>query len=263
MNAVALNNSAMNLTRVIGPALAGLLIIFIGTSGVFYLVSIVYILSALSVLRLDAKSVPDDGKRKSITGDIREGLKYAWSDVNLRGLIIMAFIPSLFGFTLFALLPAWGREALNVRSADLGILMMFMGIGALAGTLGLASVKKFNRRGVLLLVNAGLWGLALMALSQSPSYLIAAPFLLLIGLLSSVYMSLNMTLTQIYATPQMRGRVMSLVMMTFGMMPLGALPFGSMAEYIGTPNALTLSGLVLTVMTIVFAFSYPHFRKMA
>ena len=263
MNAVALNNSAMNLTRIIGPALAGLLIVFIDTSGVFYLVSIVYVLSALIVMRLDIKSVPNNGKRKSITRDIKEGLKYSWSDANLRGLIIMAIIPSLFGFTLFALLPAWGREALNVKSTDLGILMMYMGIGALVGTLGLASIKKFNRRGVLLLANAALWGIALMALSQSPSYLIATPFLILIGLLSSVYMSLNMTLTQLYAAPEMRGRVMSIAMMTFGLMPLGALPFGSLAEIIGTPNALTLSGLVLTVLTVTFAFLYPHFRKMA
>ena len=262
MNAVALNNSAMNLTRIIGPALAGFLIIFIDTSGVFYLVSIVYVLSAFSVLRLNVTSVPSNGKKKSLTGDIQEGLKYVWSDATLRGLVIMAFIPSLFGFTLFALLPAWGREALNVRSTDLGILMMLMGIGALVGTLGLASVKKFNRRGALLLVNSTLWGLALMALSQSPSYVIATPFLLLIGLLSSVYMSLNMTLTQLYAAPEMRGRVMSIAMMTFGLMPIGALPFGSLAEVIGTPNALTLSGLVLAVATVVFAFAYPHFRKM-
>ena len=85
----------------------------------------------------------------------------------------------------------------------------------------------------------------------------------MIGLLSSVYMSLNMTLTQLYAAPEMRGRVMSIVMMNFGMMPLGALPFGSMAEYIGTPNALTLSGLVLTVLVVVFGVLYPQFRKIA
>ena len=92
--------------------------------------------------------------------------------------------------------------------------------------------------------------------------MIATPFLLLIGLLSSVYMSLNMTLTQLYSAPEMRGRVMSIAMMTFGLMPIGALPFGSLAEVIGTPNALTLSGMVLAVATVVFAFAYPHFRRM-
>lgn len=264
MNAVALNNSAMNLTRVFGPALAGFMILFVGTSGVFYVVSGIYVLSGISVMWLKVNKRPDTGQpRKSVLADIKEGLRYVMNDQNLRGLTIMAFLPSLFGFTLFALLPAWGREALNVTSADLGLLMMFMGIGALAGTVGIASVRSFSRRGTLLLFIGIFWGLALMALSQSPNYLVAIPFLLIIGLLSSVFMSMNMTLMQLYAVPHMRGRVMSIAMMTFGMMPIGALPFGTMAEYIGTPNALTLSGLALASLTLVFAFAYPSFKRIS
>ena len=102
-----------------------------------------------------------------------------------------------------------------------------------------------------------------MALSQSPNYLVAIPFLLIIGLLSSVFMSLNMTMTQLYAAPEMRGRVMSISMMTFGLMPIGALPFGTLAEFIGTPNALTLSGLALAAMTLVFAIVYPTFKRIS
>ena len=151
MNAVALNNSAMNLTRIIGPAIAGFLIVFIDTSGVFYLISAIYVLSALSLLMVKTNSVQTNGVRKSVGKDIFEGLRYVWSDVHLRGLILMAFLPSLFGFTLFALLPVWAREALNVNSSDLGILMTMMGVGALIGTLGLAAVRKFDRRGILLL----------------------------------------------------------------------------------------------------------------
>ena len=256
MNAVALNNSAMNLTRILGPALAGFMILFVGTSGVFYLVSVVYVLSALSVMRLKVHKSPGDARpRKSVTADITEGLRYVFSDQRLRGLTIMAFLPSLFGFTLFALMPAWAREALNVNAADLGLLMTYMGIGALVGTLGIASMREFNRRGMLLLFNGIFWGIALMGLSQSPNYLVAIPFLLIIGLLSSVFMSMNMTLMQLYSAPEMRGRVMSIAMMTFGMMPIGALPFGTLAEYIGTPNALTLSGLTLSVLTALGAIS--------
>ncbi|MCH9040121.1 MAG: MFS transporter [Chloroflexi bacterium] len=264
MNAVALNNSAMNLTRILGPALAGFMILFVGTSGVFYLVSVVYVLSALSVMRLKVHKSPGDARpRKSVTADITEGLRYVFSDQRLRGLTIMAFLPSLFGFTLFALMPAWAREALNVNAADLGLLMTYMGIGALVGTLGIASMRKFNKRGMLLLFNGIFWGIALMGLSQSPNYLVAIPFLVIIGLLSSVFMSMNMTLMQLYSAPEMRGRVMSIAMMTFGMMPIGALPFGTLAEYIGTPNALTLSGLTLAVLTLVFVFAYPSFKRIS
>ena len=261
MNAVALNNSAMNLTRIIGPAIAGFLIIFIDTSGVFYLISVIYVLSALSLLMIKTNAVQAKGAKKSVGKDIFEGLRYVWSDVNLRGLILMAFLPSLFGFTLFALLPVWAREALNVNSSDLGILMTMMGVGALIGTLGLAGVRKFSRRGVLLLSLGVMWGIALVGLANSMIFPVAIPFLLIVGLISSVYMSLNMTLTQISSAPEMRGRVMSIMMMTFGLMPIGALPFGTMAEYIGTANALTISGAMLALLTLAFAFAYPAFKR--
>lgn len=261
MNAVALNNSAMNLTRIIGPALAGFLIVFIQTSGVFYLISAIYVLSALSLLMVNVKSPSEGRARKSVGKDIWEGLQYVWNDVSLRGLILMAFIPSLFGFTLFALLPVWAREVLNVNSSDLGILMTMMGVGALIGTMGLASVRRFSRRGLLLLCCGVVWGVMLVGLANSQIYPIAMPFLLIIGLISSVYMSLNMTLTQIMAAAEMRGRVMSIMMMTFGLMPIGALPFGSIAEYIGTANALTISGALLALLILAFGFVYPAFRR--
>ncbi len=264
MNAVALNNSAMNMTRILGPALAGIMILFVGTSGVFYLVSVIYVLSAFLVMLVHVEDAPSRvGPRKSVAADISEGLKYVFTDQTLRGLTIMAFLPSLFGFTLFALMPAWAKEALSVNSAGLGLLMMVIGVGALVGTLGIASVRNFSRRGAMLLFNGTLWGIALMGLSQSPNYIVAIPFLLMIGLLSSTFMSTNMTLMQLNSAPEMRGRVMSIAMMTFGMMPIGALPFGMLAESIGTPNALTLSGLVLAVLTLVFAFAYPSFKRIS
>ena len=263
MNAVALNNSAMNLTRIIGPAMAGFLIIFIQTSGVFYLISIIYVFSALSLLMVRVDTAQSKSAKKSVGKDIVEGLRYVWNDVNLRGLILMAFIPSLFGFTLFALLPVWAREALNVNSSDLGILMTMMGVGALIGTLGLAAIRRFSHRGLLLLGCGIVWGIMLVGLANSQIYPVAMPFLLIIGLISSVYMSLNMTLTQLSAAPEMRGRVMSIMMMTFGLMPIGALPFGTIAEYIGTANALTISGALLALLIFAFGLAYPAFRRIS
>ena len=263
MNAVALNNSAMNLTRIIGPAMAGFLIIFIQTSGVFYLISIIYVFSALSLLMVRVDTAQSKSAKKSVGKDIVEGLRYVWNDVNLRGLILMAFIPSLFGFTLFALLPVWAREALNVNSSDLGILMTMMGVGALIGTLGLAAIRRFSHRGLLLLGCGIVWGIMLVGLANSQIYPVAMPFLLIIGLISSVYMSLNMTLTQLSAAPEMRGRVMSIMMMTFGLMPIGALPFGTIAEYIGTANSLTISGALLALLILAFGLAYPAFRRIS
>jgi MFS family permease len=261
MNAISLNNSGTNITRVIGPALAGLLIIYIDTAGVFYLIAACYIFSLLSVAMIHGARVLAKKPGKKMIGEIREGLKYATADPVLRGLIITVFIPVFFGFSFLTLLPAWAREALDVQSDGLGMLMMVMGIGALTGTLMLAAMGNFQRRGLWLLINSLFWGCGLAIFSQATTYAIALPFLLLIGLLTAVFMSLNMTLMQIYSAVEMRGRIMSIAMMTFGAMPLSAVPFGAIAEHIGTPNALFLSGSMLVVFTIVFALVYPRFRK--
>ena len=263
MNAISLNNSSMNLTRVVGPALAGFLILLVDTAGVFFIVSAIYVFSVLSMTMVRAGTEPAGRSGKGVTGDIREGLAYALGDRTLRGLIIMNFIPVLFGFSYYALLPAWAREALDVQSDDLGILMMLMGVGALTGTLILASMGSFRRRGAFLLVSCLIWGVTLAVFARMESFPPTVPLLIFIGLVSSVFMSLNMTLTQVYSAPRMRGRVMSITMMSFGLMPLSAVPFGLLAEFTNTPFALMLSGIMLAVFTLVFAVAYPSFRRIA
>ena len=263
MNAISLNNSGMNLTRVVGPAAAGVMIVFINTAGVFYLVGAMYVLAFILVAGMRAGSSVSTRARKDVFDDIREGVGYAIRDQTLRGLIIMTFIPVLFGFSYFVLLPAWAREALDVGSEDLGILMMLMGAGALVGSLALASMTNFKKRGLLLLAASVGWGVSLAVFSQATSYALAVPLLMIMGLLSSLFMSLSMTLTQLKSTPEMRGRIMSINMMTFGLMPLSALPFGALAEQIGTPDALGLSGLLLAAFTVLFALAYPSFRRIA
>ncbi len=264
VNAISLNSSGMNLTRVVGPAAAGLLIIYMETSGVFYLISCFYAFSVLSMIRVHTpRKNPKRSMRTGVTADIREGLTYLRGNTTLRGLLIMGFIPVLFGYTHFALLPAWAREALNVESDGLGLLMTIMGIGALTGTLTLASMRRFNRRGLLLLLIGIAWGFALAFFSQSTSYVMSGPFLFLIGFLSSVFMSQNMGLMQVYAVPEMRGRMVSIGVMTFGAMPLSSVPFGAIAEKIGTPNTLGLSGLLLVAAMTLFAVVHPKLRRIA
>ena len=263
MNAVSVNNSSMNLTRVIGPAAAGFLILFIDTWAVFYLVSAVYVFSALTMSKVHAGSEAAGRSGKGMRGDIGAGLSYVAQDPTRLGLIIMSFIPALFGYSYYALLPAWGREALDIGSEDLGLMMMLMGVGALVGTLILASMRNFKRRGAFLLLFCLLWGAALATFAQTSSYLHAIPLLMLVGLLNSVFMSLNMTLIQIHSSREMRGRVMSISMMSFGVMPLSGVPFGILAEFTDTPFALTLSGLLLVVFTLVFFVAYPSYRRIA
>ena len=262
MNAISLNNSGMNLTRIVGPALAGFLILFIGTHGVFFIVGGVYVFSVLTTLMIDAGRTPATSSKKGVGGDIKEGLAYVADDPGRRGLVILLLITTLFGFSFWGLLPAWAREALDVQSDGLGILMTIMGVGALFGTLGLAAVPGLaRRRGIFLLICTAIWGVALAAFSQMTNYAATIPLLLLIGVISSVHMSLGMTMMQTLAAPEMRGRMMSIGMMTFGAMPLSSVPFGILAERIGTPSSLFISGALLSIVVIIFAIGYPAFRR--
>ena len=261
MNAISLTNSAMNATRIAGPAVAGVLIIFMGTHGVFYLIAATYALAVLSVVMIRAGQTPASRSRRGLSGDIGEGIRYVRSNPPILGVNMLMLISSLFGFAYFALMPAWGREALDVGSDDLGFLLMVMGIGALVGTLGLAAMGNVGKRGLLLFANCVGWAVGLMAFSQMTSFWAAVPLLLFTGLVSSLVMSLAMTLVQVYASPEMRGRVMSLGMMTFGIQPLSSIPLGFLAVNIGTPDALFITGVLLLVGTVALLLVYPGFRR--
>ena len=262
MNAISLNNSSMNLTRIVGPALAGFLILFMNTSGVLFLVAGIYLMSALTMFMINYKKPSGSSERSGVLNDIIDAVTHATRNPNLRGLLIMSLVPVLFGFSYYSLMPAWGREALNIQSDGLGILMMLMGVGATIGTITLATMGNTGHRGIFMLVSCGLWGIMLATFSQMSTFLLAMPFLILMGVASSFYMSLNMTMIQLQSDPQMRGRMMSISMMTFGLMPLSAVPFGVIAELIGTPNSLAISGVLLTTITVFFAIFNRTFRHM-
>jgi MFS family permease len=261
MNAISLNSAGVNTTRIVGPAVAGILIIYMETAGVFYLIAFIHGFSALCTAMIRAGKKPVDRPAKGVAMDIREGFHYALGDSTLFGLVIMGLVPALFGFPYLALLPAWAREVLNVQSDGLGLLMTSMGLGSVTGTLILASLRQLKRRGAFLLANSMTWGICLVLFSQSTSYSTALPFLFLVGLMSGVFMSLNMTLMQFYSSTEMRGRIVSMAMMTIGIMPLSAVPFGVIAEKMGTSSSLALSGLFLCLFTVTFRFAYPKFLK--
>ncbi|MBS20928.1 MAG: hypothetical protein CL739_02385 [Chloroflexi bacterium] len=262
MNAISLNFSSMNLTRVAGPALAGFLILLMDTSGVFFVIAVIYAFAAITIGMVNYAPDREIKTGKNVGGDVLDGLRYVFATPSLRSLFIMSFIPVIFGFSFMALVPAWAREALAIESDGLGILLMLMGIGATIGTLLLASIGNIPKRGMVMLGASLAWGISLAIFAQLTSFTIAIPFLIFIGLTSSMYMSLNMTMVQIKANPEMRGRTMSIAMMTFGMMPLSAVPFGTLAEKIGTADSLTISGILLAVFTIGFALTNRNFRGM-
>lgn len=260
MSAIALSNSATNSTRLFGPSLAGFLIVFIGTSGVFYLIAVIQLITLFFTWLLKTGKTATGKSNKSVTDDIVEGFRYAKNNQVILGLVLLSLVPAIFGFPYVTLLPAWAREALDAQSLGMGGLEGFMGFGSIIGTLLLASIRQIRNRGVFLIINGFAWGLALFLFSRCGSYSTAYPGIFIVGFMSSIFMALNNTLMQIKSSDQMRGRMVSLSMMTFGIMPLSAVPFGALAERIGTPDSLMIAGLLLCVFIVFFFFMTPNFR---
>ncbi len=252
MNAISLSNTSNNLSRAFGPAIAGILIILINTSGTFIAVSFTFLMSALIISMITYEKTKRNEQSKSFANDIKAGMKYAFSNVEIRILFILMFISVMFGFPYFVLIPAWAKEVLGINADGLGYLLMSIGIGATVGTFGLASLGKNSKKGQILIFFGLLWGLSLATFAQTNEYSIALILLFFIGLSSAAFMSLTMTLIQIKSATEFRGRTMSLAMMSFGLMPLSAVPFGTLAEQIGTANSLTISGTLLFVLTLIY-----------
>jgi MFS family permease len=263
MNAISLNSSGMNISRIVGPALAGVLIVFLDTAGVLYLIALAYAIAVLFTAFIGEGKKGHKKKGRGMVTDIFDGVKYAKGDPTLLGLLILCFVPALFGFPYVTLLPAWSKEVLNANSDGLGLLMMCMGIGSLIGTLVLASLRKLRKRGFVIMACSLVWGILLTVFSQCLSYPTALSVVFLLGFISAFFMALNMSLLQYYASEKMRGRIVSLAMMTFGIMPLSAVPFGAIAERIGTDDSLMIAGMLLCFFAILFYVTYPKFRKVS
>lgn len=271
MNAISLNNSAMSITRILGPALGGFLIVYFvdwipmlesGTAGVFFVIAAVYIIAALSILRIKTDVIIEKDKLKSGFGrDLFSGLTYVLHHKIIRVVLFVNLIGSVFGWAFMTLMPAWARVVLNVNADDLGILLTVIGVGSLVATLGLASLSNFKYRGILLIASCLLWGLSLALISKMDQLYIVYPLLLFIGIASGIFMSLGMTLMQYYSEPEMRGRVMSVAVMPFGVSSMSAVPFGMIATKIGIENSLMISGILLVFFTILIVLIFPFFTK--
>ena len=271
MNAISLNNSAMSITRILGPALGGFMIVYFvdwipllesGTAGVFFVIAAVYIFAALSILRIKTDVIIEKDKVKSSFGkDLFSGLIYVLHHKIIRVVLFVNLIGSVFGWAFMTLMPAWARVVLNVNADDLGILLTVIGVGSLVATLGLASLSNFKYRGILLIASCLLWGLSLALISKIDQFYIVYPLLLFIGIASGIFMSLGMTLMQYYSEPEMRGRVMSVAVMPFGVSSMSAVPFGMIATKIGIENSLMISGILLVFFTILIVLVFPFFTK--
>ncbi|MFQ5934555.1 MAG: MFS transporter, partial [Dehalococcoidia bacterium] len=261
-NAVALTSATMNLNRVAAPALAGVLVGLIGVEGVYFIVVGCYAFVVITLLLIPVRSRLQVNHDKSLLRDLKDGLSYMRGNSEVSSLIVLAFVPIVFAMYYQLLLPVFAKDVLDVDSSGLGLLMGSIGVGALMGTLGIASLADFQRKGVLMLGLLITFGIALSLFALSEIFYLSMAALLLVGVGSQGYMALNNTLILTHTEPEMRGRVMSMYSMTWGLTPLSMLPAGAIADSVGAPSTVHIGAVLLLVSTALMALLRPQLRRL-
>src|SRR5215472_11280017 len=261
MNAVALNSAAFNLTKVIGPSLGGVLILFSGAAGNFFVQSAAYIGVLASIYWMSIPPTPTEARQSSAIANLKEGLVYVWSNPSVFALMATALVPRIFAVPYQTLMPVFQKDVLKVGPEGLGMLMAAPGVGALLAVLILASVvNRLRRQGLFLVGSIIILGLFLIIFSQVKSFPLALVFLVLAGLFQMFFLASTNTLLQLIVPDELRGRVMSLYMLDRGFMPAGALFAGVTAHFIGAPSTVATMGAIVIVLALIVAWRVPALR---
>lgn len=244
-NAVAINSATFNLARVLGPSLGGLLIVVVGSGGVFAVnaLSFIPVLWTLALLR-SSQVVPR--ARASLMADTAGGLRYLAGHQRLRTLIALALVPALLGMPYLTLITVFSRDVLHVGSVGLGLLTSSVGVGAVGGALYIgAASQQVNLTRLMIGGLAGL-GTALLVYAFSPWLVLSALALVVAGVCQQVYAASNQTLIHTHVDDAYRGRVFGILMMNRAMVPLGTTIAGFVAALVGIQ--LTQAGLAALLL---------------
>jgi MFS family permease len=260
LNAIALNSSMFNGARVVGPAVAGILVAAIGEGWCFLLNALSYIavITGLLLMSVPRRIVT---RPHSAIRDALEGFRFVASTGPIRALLVLIGVVSLSGVPYAVLMPVFAESILNGGARELGILMAGSGLGALGGALTLAGRRNVKGLSRWVSLAAGSFGVALGLFSISRTFWLSVLLLVPVGYSLMVQMAASNTLLQAMVPDRLRGRVMSVYSMMFlGMAPFGGLLAGYLAEHIGAPRTVAGGGLVCIIAAIVFRLHLPSVR---
>lgn len=261
-NAIALNSSMVNSARLLGPAVAGVLIAAVGEGWCFAIDAVSYAAVILSILLMRLAAQPQPQKTTGVFDEMAEGFRYATRSAPIRALLLLLAVSGLAGRPFAVLLPVIAREVMHGGAGTLGLLQATAGVGALAGALYLASRASVLGLGRLIVTSAALFGLGLVAFSRAHALWLAMPLLLLAGTGMMVQTAASNTIIQTIVDEDKRGRVMSLLAMSlFGTVPLGSLIAGALATHIGAQNTILLGGAICVVASGFFLRALPEVRR--
>jgi MFS family permease len=262
-NAIALNSSIVNGARIVGPAIAGLVVASIGEGWCFFANAVSYLAVIAGLLMMNVKYMPV-AKTTSAFSHIIEGYRYVAATAPVRVLLVLLGIVSLVAMPYTILMPVFADEILHGGASALGMLMGSSGLGALTGALILAKRQQLRGLGRWVAAATCAFGVSLILFSQSRNFWLSMLFMYPAGLFLMTQMAASNTLIQSMVPDRLRGRVMAVYSMMFmGMAPLGALLAGSLARNLSAPTVVALSGAIAVLVGILFAFRLPSIRPLA
>ena len=253
MSAVAMNSVIWQSTRIVAPAIAGILIDVINTESVLYISGMGFVVLAVVMARLKIAPIPR-GALGSPIHDIKEGLRFIKVNSIFSFLIGMTFFNSFFGMAYVMLMPVFAVDILEVGARGQGLLLGMSGAGALVNTLYIGARGSVPNRGLAIIGGAVLFGLAVAAFALTSKYVGSLPLamglMFVMGVFNSVYMISVQSSLQIMVPDRMRGRVMGFYGMTWSIMPLGGLQASALTSIFTAPIAIAMGGLAVALFAI-------------
>jgi MFS family permease len=261
MNAIALNSSMFNGARVIGPAVAGILVASIGEGWCFFANSVSYIAVITGLLLMHVEPLRRAISKETPFENIVEGFRFVHRSGPIRALMMLIGVVSFVAVPYSVLMPIFADRILHGGARGLGILMGAAGVGALLGALTLAARRGVHGLGRVVAYAAAGFGFSLILFSFSRSFWLSVALLIPVGYGVMLQMSSSNTLIQAMVPDHLRGRAMAVYTMMFmGMAPMGALFAGAMADRVGAPMTVTIGGLTAMLGAAYFYRNLPKLR---
>lgn len=244
-NAIALNSLVFNAARLIGPAIAGILVAVVGEGMCFFINGVSYLAVIFALLGMHIVPRAMAKERKPIMHGFKEGISYTLGHPAIRSIILTTALVSLVGMSYVVLMPIFAKDVLGGSSDTLGFLMGASGLGALIGALYLASRRSIKGLEKVALFTINIFGMGLIAFSLSRILWVSMVILVFTGFGMMAQMASNNILLQTVVHDDKRGRVMSIFMAAFmGMVPFGCILAGSSANFFGAPRTLIVFGIL-------------------
>ena len=256
-SAIALNASAFNSARILGPTIGGWLIATLGLAVCFGFTLAAAAPYALILLTLVIVRPQAKNPRGSGLAMVREGYGYIWRNADIRSLMSVEIVPIALGMSYVTLAPAVASDVLDVGSRGLGYMLAAVGVGSLTGALLVAMLANMHHRGRMVIVAVGIFGTLFIVYAISSSFWITVPIMFLMGLTTALYSTTKETLIQTLVDDAYRGRVMATNSMFWSFTPVGSLLAGGLAAVFGLQVALAINGMLVLLYAPFLWFRTP------